>query len=84
VIAVKSPNHPAVYPEYLVQELLNLTTEVGDLVLDPFIGSGTTAVVAKRMGRRFIGFEINPAYCELARCRVEETVVQPSLLEFFV
>jgi DNA modification methylase len=36
------------------------------------------------MGRRFIGFEINPAYCELARCRVEETVVQPSLLEFFV
>jgi DNA modification methylase len=73
-----------VYPEYLVQELLNLTTEVGDLVLDPFIGSGTTAVVAKRMGRRFIGFEINPDYCELARRRVEETVVQPNLLEFFV
>jgi len=84
VIAVKSPNHPAVYPEYLVQELLNLTTEVGDLVLDPFIGSGTTAVVAKRMGRRFIGFEINPDYCELARRRVEETAVQPSLVELYV
>jgi site-specific DNA-methyltransferase (adenine-specific) len=84
VIAVKSPHHPAVYPEYLVQELLHLTTEVGDLVLDPFIGSGTTAVVAKRMGRRFIGFEINPDYCKLARRRVEETVVQPSLMELFV
>jgi site-specific DNA-methyltransferase (adenine-specific) len=57
---------------------------MGDLVLDPFIGSGTTAVVAKRMGRRFIGFEINPDYCELARRRVEETAVQPSLVELYV
>jgi len=84
IISIKSPKHPAVYPEYLVQELLNLTTEVGDIVLDPFIGSGTTAVVAKRMGRRFIGFEINREYCQLARRRVEETLVQPNLLEFFV
>ncbi len=84
VIAVKSPNHPAVYPEFLVQELLHLTTEPGNLVLDPFIGSGTTAVVAKRMGRHYIGFEINPQYCEVAQKRVAETAVQPSLLEFFV
>jgi DNA modification methylase len=67
VIAVKSSNHPAVYPEFIVQELLNLTSQPNDVVLDPFIGSGTTAVVAKRMGRYYIGFEINPNYCEIAR-----------------
>lgn len=84
VIASKSGNHPAVYPEFLVQELLSLTTEVGDVVLDPFLGSGTTAAVAKRMGRHYIGFEINPTYCEIARQRVREVEVQPNLLEFFV
>lgn len=84
VIASKSVNHPAVYPEFLVQELLNLTTEPGDVVLDPFLGSGTTAAVAKRMGRHYIGFEINPDYCEMACRRVDEVEVQPSLLEFFV
>lgn len=84
VIAVKAGDHPAVYPEFLVQELINLTTEVGDIVLDPFIGSGTTAVVAKRMGRHYIGFEINPEYCDLARHRVNAVEVQPNLLEFFV
>jgi site-specific DNA-methyltransferase (adenine-specific) len=84
VIAVKSSNHPAVYPEFIVQELLNLTSQPNDVVLDPFIGSGTTAVVAKRMGRYYIGFEINPNYCEIARKRIEETPLQPNLLEFFV
>lgn len=84
VVAVKSPHHPAVYPEFLVQELLMLTTQENDVVLDPFIGTGTTAAVAKRMGRHYIGFEINPDYCEIARKRVEQTPVQPSLLEFFV
>lgn len=84
VIASKSANHPAVYPEVLVQELLNLTTEPGDVVMDPFIGSGTTGVVAKRMGRNYIGFEINPIYCEEARRRIDEVEVQPNLLEFYV
>jgi len=84
VVGSKTANHPAVYPEFLVQELLNLTTEPGDVVLDPFLGSGTTAAVAKRMGRQYIGFEINPNYCEMARRRVAEVEVQPNLLEFFV
>jgi site-specific DNA-methyltransferase (adenine-specific) len=61
-----------------------LTTQENDVVLDPFIGTGTTAAVAKRMGRHYIGFEINPDYCDIARKRVEQTPVQPSLLEFFV
>lgn len=84
VIAVKAANHPAIYPEFLVQELLNLTSLPENVVLDPFVGSGTTAVVAKRMGRHYIGFEINPEYCAHARKRLEETPVQPNLLEFFV
>jgi len=84
ILSIKSLKHPAVYPEFLVQELLSLTTQPGDIVLDPFLGSGTTAVVAKKMGRYFIGFEINEKYCELATTRVAETIVQPALTEFYV
>src|SRR5690606_37874509 len=47
-------------------------TRPGDLVLDPFLGSGTTAAVAKKLGRRWIGLERDPAYAELARRRVAE------------
>jgi site-specific DNA-methyltransferase (adenine-specific) len=84
ILSIKALKHPAVYPEFLVQELLNLTTLPGDVVLDPFLGSGTTAVVAKRMKRHFIGFEINQEYCESAMARIGETTVQPTLTEFYV
>jgi site-specific DNA-methyltransferase (adenine-specific) len=84
ILNIKSLKHPAVYPEFLVQEILNLTTLPGDVVLDPFLGSGTTAVVAKRMGRHFIGFEVKKEYCELAAARIKETAVQPTLTEFYL
>lgn len=45
----------------------------GGVVLDPFMGSGTTGAVAKRLGRSFIGIEINQEYCEIARRRIAET-----------
>jgi DNA modification methylase len=48
-------------------------------LLDPFLGSGTTAVVAKRMGRRFIGIEINPKYCKIAEERIKEASKQPPM-----
>lgn len=83
ILAEKSLNHPAVYPGFLVQELVNLTTRQGDIVLDPFIGSGTTGVVAKRMNRNFIGFDINIGYCDLASARIKKTDVEPNLTEFF-
>ncbi len=67
-------SHPAVYPEYVVQEFVKLLTRRGDLVLDPFLGSGTTAVVCKRMGRDFIGIDINPEYCRLAEERVNNAI----------
>lgn len=63
--------HFAVFPPALIEPCLGLGSESGDLVLDPFLGSGTTAEVAVRMGRRFLGIELNPEYVEIARRRLE-------------
>jgi len=49
------------------------------VVLDPFIGSGTTAIAALKTGRIFVGYDINPDYVELAKCRIEEFTAQKSL-----
>jgi modification methylase len=62
--------HPTQKPEALLHRILVGTTNPGDLVLDPFLGSGTTGAVAKRLGRRFIGIERDPAYVALARERI--------------
>lgn len=63
--------HFAVYPEALCERPIKAGSPRGGVVLDPFAGSGTTCVVAKRLGRHFLGVEINPAYCEIARKRLE-------------
>jgi site-specific DNA-methyltransferase (adenine-specific) len=69
--------HPAPFPVELPQRLIELYTFEEDLVLDPFAGSGTTAVAAVRTGRRYAGYDIDPAYIGLARARVtEEHAVQ--------
>lgn len=62
--------HPAMYPEQLAMDHILSWSEPGDLVLDPFMGSGTTAKAAKLCGRHYVGFEISPEYCNLARERV--------------
>jgi DNA modification methylase len=62
--------HPAVYPERLCRIPILAGCPKGGLVLDPFMGSGTTAVVAKQLGRHYLGFEVNPRYVKLARQRV--------------
>lgn len=84
ILSLKYINHPAIYPEIIVQECLNLTTDVEDLVLDPFIGSGTTAVVAKKMGRNYIGVDINESYCKIAEERIAETVAEIGLFDFIL
>ena len=63
-------NHPCPFPEELAYRLIALYSYRGDLVLDPFTGSGTVAKVAHRLARRFIGYELNPAFVTVAAKRV--------------
>jgi modification methylase len=64
-------DHPAPFPEELVESVL--LSSKGQTVLDPFIGSGTTAAVAKRLGRNFVGIDASQEYCETAAVRVAGT-----------
>jgi len=66
--------HPTQKPEALVARSLLASTRAGDLVLDPFLGSGTTAAVAKRLGRRFVGIEADPGYAAIARSRIASVI----------
>lgn len=63
--------HPAPFPVELPRRLIELYTYRGDLVLDPFLGSGSTAVAAVRTGRRYVGYDVDPGYVALAARRVE-------------
>jgi len=62
--------HPAPFPVELPEQLIRLYTFEDDLVLDPFMGSGSALVAAARLGRRYVGYDLDPAYVELARDRV--------------
>lgn len=64
--------HFAMFPEKLIEPCILAGSEKGDTVLDPFFGSGTTGAVAKRLGREYIGIELNSKYCEKARERIEK------------
>jgi site-specific DNA-methyltransferase (adenine-specific) len=64
--------HPAPFPVALAERVVQLYSYRDDVVLDPFMGSGTTCVAAARHGRRYVGYEIDAAYCELAAQRVEQ------------
>lgn len=64
--------HPAVFPEKLAQDHINSWSNPGDIVLDPFMGSGTTAKMALLNGRNYIGFEISKEYCDIANARLKE------------
>jgi modification methylase len=71
--------HPTQKPEALLHRVLLASTRPGDIVLDPFFGTGTTGAVAKRLGRRFVGIERDPAYAVVARRRIAE--VSPAASE---
>jgi DNA modification methylase len=66
--------HPAIFPERLATDHILSWSNPGDLVLDPFTGSGTTCKAAKELGRNFLGFEINPEYCKIAERRIAQEV----------
>jgi DNA modification methylase len=64
--------HPAPFPVELPEKLIELYTFAGDLVLDPFMGSGSTLVAASRTNRRYVGYDLDPGYVELAIARVDD------------
>lgn len=68
----ENTDHPTQKPEKLLAKLILASSNEGDLVLDPFMGSGTTAVVAKKLRRKYIGIELNEEYCLYAAKRLKE------------
>jgi DNA modification methylase len=80
--------HPAPFPEALPNRLIAMYTFrsvrpadfPGDIVLDPFAGSGTSCVAARRLGRRFIGIDLNPEFCAYAQQRVNSTPINPQVM----
>ena len=73
--------HFAVFPEKLIEPCVLAGCPTGGVVLDPFLGSGTTAAVAARLGRRFVGIEINPDYVKIAESRLSTVMNKSNLLE---
>ncbi len=65
-------NHPTPKPKTFIKELLIMFSKENNIILDPFIGSGSTAVACKQLNRNYIGFEINPDYCDLAINRLKK------------
>ena len=72
-------NHPTVKPVKLMRYLCRLVTPPGGIVLDPFLGSGTTGVAAAAEGFAFVGIELNQDYFQIAQKRIEESMAQGNL-----
>ena len=73
---MKKYGHPAMFPEELAERIIKLFSFRGDIVLDPFNGVGTTSVVAKKLGRKYIGIDVSEDYCKKAEERLAEVEVR--------
>ena len=78
VVKGEMPNHPSPKPIDYMRKLIARCTEPGDVILDPFMGSGTTGVACIELGRKFIGIELSPEYFALAEKRIKQAVLSPS------
>jgi DNA modification methylase len=76
---LKDPAHPTQKPLRVLRHLLKLATNSGDVIVDPFMGVGSTGVAARELGRRFIGFEVDQMYFDAAAKRIRATDNQLSL-----
>ena len=77
---MKQFDHPAMFPEELVERCLKLFSFKNDIILDPFNGAGTSSSVAVRTGRRYVGIDISEEYCETARNRLKKESAQEKLV----
>ena len=80
----KGGDHPAVFPERLAEDHIRTWSNPGDIILDPFMGSGTTGKMALLNKRKYIGFEISEQYCKLAKKRISDAFEQSAQIEFEV
>ena len=69
---LRRDEHPCQLPEPLLERLILMTTDEGDIVLDPFVGTGTTSIAAKKMGRKYIGIDINNKYVEISNRKLHD------------
>ncbi|TWT64298.1 DNA-methyltransferase [Rubinisphaera italica] len=84
VTGASTKNHPAPYPLELAERLVKMFSFVGDTVLDPFLGTGTTTLAALRNGRNSIGYEIDASYLSMAKKRIKDSVGMFSSTEVHV
>ena len=75
----QEPSSPTQKPEKLLAKIILASTDIEAVVFDPFLGSGTTSVVAKKLGRRYVGIEIEWEYCCLAEKRLALTAEDPTI-----
>lgn len=73
-------NHPCQLPIHLLERIILMSTDENDIVFDPFMGTGTTAIAAKRLGRNYIGFELDENYVEIAEAKLKQEVL-PSKID---
>ena len=69
---IESHQHPAIFPEKLAEDHILSWSNEGDMVLDPFMGSGTTCKMAKKNNRQFIGIDVSKKYCSLAKSIIKK------------
>ena len=77
----KPTGHPAEKPLKLMEWLIKISTDPGDIVLDPFCGSGTTLLAAHNTGRQWVGIEMQEEYCDLTAKRIQTETAQMDLFE---
>jgi len=76
---VPNDEHPTTKPIALVEHFIKAHSSAGEIILDPFMGSGTTGVACVKLGRKFIGVEIEPRYFDIACRRIEQAYAQPDM-----
>ena len=71
VANTKNIDHPAIFPLQLVSELVKLLSKSGDIVVDPFCGSGQTCISSKLLNRRYLGIDLSEKYCQISENRIK-------------